>query len=184
MQGWGADAAPALAGSSWANMAASGSDAGTTSAKAGSGKKPNKQRKGGLSMFLSGAPAYHTVLQQLCLDAYGVNLFCCRRQSLKSGGWMLTGALEKTETSMSAPSITTHTGVEAAPWRLAPAAPAAPTSLRAILNQEVAAGNQVRSSLTFNPQLSLLYDQHHVQTCALAVLQKPALRSLTSPNDV
>ncbi|CAL8469414.1 g8955 [Coccomyxa elongata] len=110
-QGWGADATPALAGSSWANMAASGSDAGATSAKAGFGKKPNKQRKGGLSMFLS-------------------------------------GALEKTETSIAAPSITTPAGGEAAPWRLAPAAPAAPTSLRAILNQEVAAGNQASVSVS------------------------------------
>ncbi|KAK9908199.1 hypothetical protein WJX75_004163 [Coccomyxa subellipsoidea] len=102
-QGWGADEQPALVGSSWANMAAAG-DAGITSAKPGSSsKKPGKQRKGGLSMFLS-------------------------------------GALE--EPAAATAKVATPGG-DAAPWRVAPAAPSAPTSLRAILSQEAAAGSQV-----------------------------------------
>jgi hypothetical protein len=63
-QGWGVDSArtaSALSGSSWANAAAGTPDgAGADSAAAAasrhtsSAKKPGKQRKGGLSMFLSG----------------------------------------------------------------------------------------------------------------------------------
>lgn len=58
VQGWEPEPLPALAGSSWANMAAGsaqGADAGATPAKQGvAGKRPSKPRKGGLSMFLSG----------------------------------------------------------------------------------------------------------------------------------
>lgn len=143
MQGWGADAAPALAGSSWANMAASGSDASATAARPGAGKKPNKQRKGGLSMFLSGAAPYHTALQPRLVACSGLLLL--QRRSRKSDGWILTGRLEKPQAHVAAPSITTPTASEAAPWRLASAAPTVPTSLRAILSQEAAAGNQVPS---------------------------------------
>lgn len=140
VQGWGADAAPALAGSSWANMAASGSDVGATSSS--KGKKPNKQRKGGLSMFLSGAAPFLIALQS-CLHAWSGPVLLGEAVPRERYGGILTGGLEKPETSVAEPSIATPTGGEPAPWRLASAAPVAPTSLRAILSQEAAAGNQV-----------------------------------------
>lgn len=63
MQGWGhspaAEATLVLSGSSWANAAAGTPGASSTDSpidKQGSaGKRLGKQRKGGLSMFLSGA---------------------------------------------------------------------------------------------------------------------------------